>query len=230
MSQQASKYPALNLGHDFWMHYRTAPSIIQAEVDTMLEGANKRVSEDTVYWAEYYTNEIMTKYIMREIQSYTDTQAIRYEITTEEDGMPSIVTVNGSCMEALGVNDGDHLLIDSSKRPKQAGDVCLIIATHPAQRSLRLQSMIKGFYGVYCGSQWVKEYYTERTNHTLRVRPWGFCGIAFACYTADWHLKWTRDISDYPEELSRETTLDEEPSNISRFVRIKAVEWEEATA
>jgi hypothetical protein len=79
--------------------------------------------------------------------------------------------------------------------------------------------MVKAFHGVYCG-QWVRTHYADKPDKTFFVESFGFIAVASACYTADRRLKWKRDISDYPKELSAERTLDEEPSNVGGFFGI----------
>jgi hypothetical protein len=171
-------------------------------------------------WGDSYTDAVMTRYIKRRIKTYADVQAAKSVYAKSADaGRPFYTNVTGDCMEGLNIADGDYLLWNPAKRPKAAGDVCLIAAHDKTGLSSKLTLMVKAFHGVYCG-QWVRTHYADKPDKTFFVESFGFIAIASACYTADRRLKWKRDISDYPKELSNVRTLDEEPSNVGGFFNI----------
>lgn len=115
------------------------------------------------------------------------------------------VKVVGDCMEGAGIEDGDILVVDLRKMPLKGDAVSVYI------RSLNCVG-VKEYFGAWGPFQWVSTCCAS-VHHKdgLRLNQMAIAdhifGVAFACYSPDKKLKWKRDISDRPEELSMEQVI-----------------------
>lgn len=113
--------------------------------------------------------------------------------------------VSGSCMEGRNIYDGDIISVDFTKMPVPVEgndkDICLMY-----DKKIGCVG-VKEYLGAWGDMQMVST--CPIPDHRKGILGgWAFSashilGIVYACYTSDCKLKWTRDISDRPAELSR---------------------------
>lgn len=117
--------------------------------------------------------------------------------------------VSGDCLEGAGVNDGDILVVDLRKMPRQPlykdkhgvdrRDICLCMAGKEPIL------MFKEYMGIFGGYPMVGTKYKDRLNHAFPTIL--IYGVVQECRTSDDKLKWTRDISDCPLDLDSRDTI-----------------------
>lgn len=133
-------------------------------------------------------------------------------VRAEQETVKS-VSVLGINMEAAGIRHGDTVVYDTSKRPAQAGDVVVVKMTLMFNRETE---EVRSYCGCYAGAHWIKTCYSGAAADSFRCIPEGdFIGVVAAIIAPGGIVKWEKDISGYPERLSREQTLNEEPGNHS---------------
>lgn len=116
--------------------------------------------------------------------------------------------VKGDCMEAVGIFEGDIIAVDLTIKPiprksRNGKDIVLIWDlenNNPA---------VKEYVGAWGGTQWVSTRYAnigEQPNGIFRMNQSYIAshilGVVYACYSPVMELKWERDVSDCPAELS----------------------------
>ena len=120
------------------------------------------------------------------------------------NGVQAAFVVQGNCLEALNVNDGDYVVIDPNKMPRpRKRDICLCYARYPGRKDPEM--FVKEYIGKWGPWQQVGTAYKGRTNcgfHALHI-----FGVACACYDSNGKLKWEKDVSDYPADLPKESTI-----------------------
>lgn len=116
------------------------------------------------------------------------------------------IQVKGDCMEKRDIYDGDIVSVDTTKMPipikdENNKDICLMYDKKTGCVG------VKEYLGAWGDMQMVST--CPIPDHSKGILGgWAFSashilGIVYACHTPDWKLKWERDISGRPAELSR---------------------------
>lgn len=125
--------------------------------------------------------------------------------------------VVGDCMEAFGIDNGDHVAVCFTRFPRppkykrkdgyDRSDACLCWLNYQG----RSFAGVKEYKGVWGPMQMVGTRYKCEDGKPFRMN-WGafasrIFGVAFACWDSAGRLKWQHDLNEYPEKLGSKPTI-----------------------
>lgn len=143
---------------------------------------------------------------------------VRGGIPTPEGDITYGLYVDGDCMEARDIHDGDLIIVDHNRNPRpRSGDICLCRVDYAAD------AMVKEYVGPAGGrAHIVSEHrFKEKGVHfDEKGRPITeqayfashIYGAVIACYSPDdfEHPRWSIDASELPEVLPEKPTGESE--------------------
>lgn len=107
--------------------------------------------------------------------------------------------------EPFGVEKGDFIICNHRKVPQAAKREFVVF-----ERKNVLRMAL--YYGCYAKSQWAL-HPGKRRSHTEYIGE-TCVGVVSHVFSSTGDLKYSVDVSNYPEEFSLEKTIEREPSNI----------------
>jgi hypothetical protein len=114
------------------------------------------------------------------------------------------IRISGDCMERRNIYDGDIVSVDLTKMPINK-DICLM-------HDKKLGCIgTKEYIGAWGNMQMVST--CPKVNFDKGIHGgWAFpashiLGVVYACYDSTLNLKWKRDITGRPAELSRKQVI-----------------------
>ena len=124
----------------------------------------------------------------------------------------AVFPVTGDCMEGAGIDKGDYIAVSFRHfpRPQSEGahDACLCWVKGSEGRPFL---GVKEYLGVWGKMQSVETRNKEDPEKPFRMDA-GFIaerifGVVYACYDSNHHLKWGKDLKQYPEHMGTSSTI-----------------------
>lgn len=147
-------------------------------------------------------------------------------------GMPCAIPVSGDCLEGAGIDNGDYVLVDFSRKPRPPiktngaweHDFCLCYGTMPGS-SGGDTVMVKRYDGVFGWMQTVSTAYRQEPGHfrmNVGFTPKAILGVVYGCLDGTGRRKWENAPGMYPEQLHTESTIRGGNIDVSSVSRVAA--------